>query len=129
MTGRELRAFNARLQTVWPTLHPTAVTLTTALGPALAKNGKLGLDACWGDTGVRKIKGQEHLLIRINAHMDPVAKFMVFVHEYAHAMSWRPEHQAEADVFDHAPEWGLAESRLWVWISDELNESAPVRAF
>jgi hypothetical protein len=130
MNGRELRAFNSRLQTVWPTLHPTKVSLTKQLGPALSKEGKLGLGACWGDTGVRKVKGQEVLLIRINVYMTcPIARFMVFVHEYAHAMSWRPEHQLESDVFDHAPEWGLCEARLWVWVSDELNDGAPVRGF
>ncbi|NIQ55886.1 MAG: hypothetical protein GWN71_21725 [Gammaproteobacteria bacterium] len=128
MTGKQLRAVAARLEVVYPCLHPVRVKLTKALGPHLRDDGE-PLGCTWGDTRVVKTKGQEILEIRVNVGLDPIARFMVFVHEYAHAMSWRPGHQIDADVFDHSPEWGLAEARLWVYFADELNEGQIVRAF
>lgn len=108
MTGREMRDRVHLWAEFMPTRYRVKVILTgKSLGGGTA-----------GDTRVVRPKtGSRYFEIRIRRQICPVARYMVLIHEYAHAVSFHV-----ASPLDHLPEWGLAEARLWAYESDS---SAP----
>lgn len=108
MTPRDLRALVTVLQATFPTLYPTRLRL-------VGSNDKnLGPD-CWGVTYIGKVKGEPCIVIKLLKTLAWPANFLVLLHEYAHAMTWKPDHQETDD--HHSPEWGIAEHRLWTWLN------------
>ena len=103
----EMPCFISILQDRFPTLHPVKIV----------KTKELNRNEEWGETTVRKIKGKDYLVIRIASWLPHPADFLVLLHEYAHAMQWRPEHQEDDEV--HSPEWGICEAKLWRFVGLE----------
>lgn len=111
MTPLPRRAYRGMLKVLqrrFPTLYPVRLTFTKAL------------DECWGMTTTSTYRGDPVLSIRIRSDLTWPADFLVFIHEYAHAMEWRPDHQENWE--HHSPEWGVAEARLWKWFAGETAE-------
>lgn len=104
----ELRKLLDLLQHHFPTLHPVRVVRPATID---------GTDKAFGDTQVKRIGGKKYLVIRVAGWLPYPADWMVFCHEYAHAMVWRPDHQENDE--HHGPEWGLAESKLWKVVGAE----------
>lgn len=64
----------------------------------------------YGDCSLLKSKDGPYFLIRVEKSLSPYAQYHVFLHEFAHALSWF----SESHHFDaHGPEFGLAYSRIW----------------
>lgn len=53
---------------------------------------------------------EDHFCIVIDAKLSQVLALNVLVHEYAHALSWTPEHPS---FEDHGPEWGVAYAKVY----------------
>jgi hypothetical protein len=123
---KELKRWLSDIQDVFPTIFPVEVSVTSKLGPAHQDGNTAG--CTWGTTVRAMRKGQPVLRILINKNLDPVAFYLVLQHEYAHAMSWMPLHMEEAQQFDHQPEWGICEARLWAHFSD-LDHAEAMRPF
>jgi len=51
-----------------------------------------------------------HYTIRVNSELHEEAQVYVLIHEWAHALSWSSDSHR---IRHHAPEWGLAMSRIW----------------
>lgn len=51
-----------------------------------------------------------HFVIAVRRHQSWVVIRDTLLHEWAHAIAWRLEHET---VCDHDPEWGLALSRCY----------------
>lgn len=112
MSPRDFRKLLALLQHTFPTLHPTVLRFVRDDDPAI--------EGAWGVTTLGTRKGDEGkrediIIIRVAKSLPWPANFLVFLHEYAHAMTWRPEHQENEE--HHSPEWGIAEHRLWAWLA------------
>lgn len=126
MKQHELAQWLGDIQAVFPTIFPVEIRVTETLGPA-HKDGKTA-GCTWGTTVRGKRKGEPVIRILINKHLGPVAFYLVLLHEYAHAMSWMPIHMEEAQQYDHQPEWGICEARLWAHFSD-LDHDEAMRPF
>ena len=98
----EVKKLLSLLQERYPTLHPVRIERPKIID---------GSDKSFGETEVRKFSGKTMLVIRVAAWLPYPADWMVLIHEYAHAMNWRPAHQENDE--HHGPEWGLAEAKLW----------------
>ena len=106
----EVRKLFIQLTGQFSTIHPCLLQLTKNLP-----------DGDWGDTGVVRRKGKPYLLIRVSTKLSLEAMTMVLLHEYAHAMEWRPEHQHDSP--DHGAAWGLAVSRVESWYAAEVSDA------
>jgi hypothetical protein len=102
----EVRKLFVMLTGMFPTIHPCILKVTT----------KLPTDE-WGDTGPCKVGGKDHLIIRISSRISREAMLLITLHEYAHAMQWRPDHQHGA--VDHNAEWGVALAQIWTWYTPD----------
>lgn len=107
MRRKEMREWISRWQEELPTLYPVVLKISS----------KFDRDE-WGETGVETVKGRKVIVVTIRKDLDPVGRFMVLVHEYAHAMQLRPGAQEDADT-DHSGEWGLCVSKVWQHIQGE----------
>jgi hypothetical protein len=66
------------------------------------------------DLVVPKKKGElAYFLIRVDKRLPLCAQWLVIIHEYAHALQWRPPAQESQRLDDHDGEWGIAEARCW----------------
>lgn len=54
-----------------------------------------------------------YFLIRIDKRLPLSTQWVVLIHEYAHALQWRPPIQEAGRLADHDAEWGIAEGRIW----------------
>lgn len=97
-----------RLQRRFPTLYPVTLKMTTKLEPET-----------WGETLVVRRGGKKHLQILLRKGLPYPADLIVLLHEYAHCMVWRPDHQDSCREGDHDGEWGLAVARVERWYADE----------
>jgi len=73
-------------------------------------------DGSFGDCSliVPKKDGQDaYFLIRVDRRLPRAAQWLVLIHEYAHALQWRPPIQETQRLSDHDGEWGLAMSKCW----------------
>ena len=70
----------------------------------------------WGDCGVvqpRKEGAQSYILIRVNRDMPNAMKWLITIHEYAHARQQRGDTVEAHRLADHDGEWGVNEADLW----------------
>lgn len=129
MNARQARDFYDRLQTVFPTPFPVRLSFVD-MGPAHREGDTRHCD--WGETVLGKEKddtGKWRVVIRIKINRDlfqqPTALYLVLIHEYAHAMSWAPTPaMSDAEQYDHQPEWGICEARLWSSLTDIDHDEA-----
>ena len=98
---RRLRAVTKKLQLVMPPLWPVSIEFKTS-------------EDSWGSTRIKSVEGKDaKLIITIHPEIDEVAKLFVLVHEYAHAVQWRPQHQENLRRGDHDAEWGIHYAAVW----------------
>ena len=107
MSRRELNNMLSNLQGKFPCLHPVRLRLTRKMD-----------DKEFGHCEEGKHKGEQIIILTLNASLCSGALFVVLIHEYAHAMDWRPDH-VHCSTGDHPPSWGINESTLWTYINDE----------
>ena len=100
---KDLRRLKAHLKLNFP------VDLDVRFRRVLIPEGQMG--DC--SLVVPKSGKDAYFLIRIDKRLPLVAQWLVTIHEYAHAMQWRPPIQESQRLADHDGEWGLCEARLW----------------
>lgn len=59
---------------------------------------------------IERPRGKHVFKIRMSKAVNMCLQQVGLMHEYAHALSWTPEHM---HLDDHGPEWGLAMSRVY----------------
>jgi hypothetical protein len=96
----------AKLRKELKPLFPVTVELTNKLG----RKNTLGYCKL-EDTG----KGYK-FVIRIRASLPEDLASVILMHEWGHAISWD---FGETKIPHHAPEWGVALSRVWRSVTDE----------
>ena len=104
--GLEVRRLFIMLTGMFPTIHPCLLEITK----------KMPKDE-WGDTGVCKRGGEKRLVIRVSSLLSREAALLILLHEYAHAMEWRPDHQH--GFVAHNAEWGVALAQIWTWYTPD----------
>jgi len=95
-----VRELHSQLQALFPAPLPTILTITSKL-----KN------TC-GECEIVKRYGKKHLLIKLESGQLLNPTFDVLMHEYAHAMDYKPEGFGEDP---HGPHWGIHMSKLYTW--------------
>lgn len=103
MTPARLKKVVEQLSVLFPPFCPVIVQRTKK---ALAAGE-------FGDVGLTKRGGKPQLLVRLNANYDEWVQLAALLHEWAHCVQWRPEHQEERRENDHDAEWGVIFARIW----------------
>lgn len=105
LTRSQINKCLAVWSSAFPPLYPVVVRR-----PHTAGVGEL--EGCWAWTEIATLKKEKRLVITLPTTTPAPADFLVFIHEFAHCMVWRPDHQ-ETDDSHHNDEWGCAHARLW----------------
>ncbi len=111
MNAQDRRKLLARLKLVYPTLWEVKRVEYKTLEE-------------WGHCRVvvpRKDDVPPYFVIAIDQRLDDVAKALILVHEYAHAMQWRPDHQEESRSSHHDDEFGLCWAKAHRVLCAELG--------
>jgi len=89
--------------------------LVPPVWPVSVRRAKLG-DDVHGYCSLSTQGKSPRYLIRVSAELSDETQVYVLIHEWAHALSWASDSHR---IRHHAPEWGLAMSRIWQALKED----------